>query len=96
VDVGADLDAKYREMNRLAVLSTETWTVRDLGSDGPRSDLVQERLFCEGCLLRNRPRSCLPGEISSGRIDPRVCPSVDRLSKMLLVDVEPKRCEDLR
>jgi hypothetical protein len=50
----------------------------------------------EGLLLHSRPRSRLPGGTLSGRRDPRVCLSVGRPPKTPLVDVEPKRGEDLR
>jgi hypothetical protein len=50
----------------------------------------------EGLLLHSRPRSHLPGGTPSGRRDPRVCLGIDRPPKMPLVDVEPKRSEDLR
>jgi hypothetical protein len=50
----------------------------------------------EGLLLRNRPRSRLPGGTTSGRRDTRVCLGVGRPPKTPLVDVELKRGEDLR
>jgi hypothetical protein len=50
----------------------------------------------EGLLLHSRPRSRLPRGTLSGRRDPRVCLGVDRPPKTPLVDVEPKRGEDLR
>jgi hypothetical protein len=97
--------------DRLALLSVEARTLRGTGSDGPRlsagaSPLRMSEWFAlgartirdgaEGLLLRNRPRSRLPGETPSGRRYPRVCISVGRPPKMPLVDVEPKRGEDLR
>jgi hypothetical protein len=50
----------------------------------------------EGLLLRSRPRSRLPGGTPSGRRDPRVCLGVGRPFKTSLVNVEPKRGENLR
>jgi hypothetical protein len=50
----------------------------------------------EGRLLRSRPRSRQTEGTPSGRRDPRVCLGVGRPPKMPLVDVEPKRGEDLR
>jgi hypothetical protein len=47
----------------------------------------------EGLLLRNRPRSRLPGGTPSGR-DPRVCLGIDKPPKTPLVDIEPKRGEE--
>jgi hypothetical protein len=49
----------------------------------------------DGLLVRRRPRSRLPGGIPSGRRDRRVCIGVGRPPKTPLVDVEPKRGEDL-
>jgi hypothetical protein len=50
----------------------------------------------KGLLIRSRPRSRLPGETPSGRRDPRVCLGIGMPPKTPLVDVEPKRGEDLR
>jgi hypothetical protein len=50
----------------------------------------------EGLLLHSRPRSRLPEGTPSGRRDRRVCLGIDRPPKTPLVDVEPKRSEDLR
>jgi hypothetical protein len=50
----------------------------------------------EGHLLHSRPRSRLPGRTPPGRRDPRVCLGIGRPPKTPLVDVESKRCEDLR
>jgi hypothetical protein len=70
---------------------------------------TQERLLCvrpdglrqgldgvERRLLHNRPRSRLSRGTPSGRRDSRVCLSFGKPSKTPLVDVEPKRDEDLR
>jgi hypothetical protein len=59
----------------------------------PRAQMVHDGT--EG-LLRSRPRSRLPGGTPSERRDRRVCLGVGRPPKMPLVDVEPKRGEDLR
>jgi hypothetical protein len=58
----------------------ETWTVRG---------------GTEGRLLRSGPKSHLPRGTPLERRDLRVCLGVDRPSKTTLVDVEPKRGEDL-
>jgi hypothetical protein len=50
----------------------------------------------EDCLLCSRPRSRLPGWTPSERRDTRVCLGIGRPSKTPLVDVEPRRGEDLR
>jgi hypothetical protein len=96
---------------RLAVLSAEVRTVRGTGPDGPRprAGATPLRTFgrsvsrartvrdgANGLLLHSRPRSCLPGGTPSGRRDRRVCLGIGRPPKMPLVDVEPKRGEDLR
>jgi hypothetical protein len=49
----------------------------------------------ESRLLNNRLRSCLLGGTPSGRRDSRVCLGVGRPPKTPLIDVEPKRGEDL-
>jgi hypothetical protein len=96
--------------DRLEVLSTEARTVRDIGPDGPRPGIgatplltsgwstPETRTVCDGAedLLRSRPRSRLPGGTPSGRRDHRVCLGIGRPPKTPLVDVEPKRGEDLR
>jgi hypothetical protein len=93
------------------VLSVEAQTVRGTGPDGPRPGAGATPLRTsgrsaaraqtvhdgtEGLLLRNRLRSCLQGGTPSERRDPRVCVGIGRPAKMPLVDVEPKRGEDLR
>jgi hypothetical protein len=93
------------------VLSAEARTVRGIGSDGPRpgagaTPLLRTsgrstpgaRMVYDGAdgLLRSRPRSRLSGGTPSGRRDRRVCLAVGRPPKTPLVDVEPKRGEDLR
>jgi hypothetical protein len=60
----------------------------------PRAQTVRDG--AEDRLLRSKPRSRFTEGIPSGRRDPRVCLSVGRPPKMPLVDVEPKRGEDLR
>jgi hypothetical protein len=59
-----------------------------LGSYGPR--------WRRASYSSQQTRSRLLGGTSSGRRDHRVCFGVDRPSKTSLVDVERKRCEDLR
>jgi hypothetical protein len=82
------------------------------GTDGPQPgtrvvaalcmserSVSRARTVCdgiEGLLLRSRLRSRLPGGTPSGRRDPRVCLGVGRPPKTPLVDVEPKRDENLR
>jgi hypothetical protein len=94
------------------VLSTEAQTVRGTGPNGPRPGAGATpplhtsgrstpgartvRDGTEGLLLRSGPRSRLSGGTPSGRRDRRVCLGVGRPPKMPLVDVEPKRGEDLR
>jgi hypothetical protein len=99
-------------MDHLAGLSAEAWTVRDIGRmdrnlaqerlllcirpDGPRLGLgrfaMAQRVFFFAADLdlasREGPRR--------GRRDPRVCLGVGRPPKTPLVDVEPKKGEDLR
>jgi hypothetical protein len=97
--------------DRMAVLSVEAWTVRSPGPNGPQHGAASPPLrtsrrsapgaqtVCDGAkgiLLCSRPRSRLPGEIPSGRRDPRVCLGVSRPHKTSLVNVESKRGEDLR
>jgi hypothetical protein len=92
--------------DHLVVLSVEVRTVRGIGPDGvrpgaretrplrtskrsaPRAQTVRDGT--EG-LLRNRPRSRLPGGTPSERRDCRVCLGIGRPPKTPLVDVEPKR-----
>jgi hypothetical protein len=94
------------------VLFAEAQTVCVTGPDGPRPGAGATPPLhtfgrsapgartvhdgAEGLLLHSRPRSCLPGGTPSGRRDLRVCLGVGRRPKMPLVDVEPKRGEDLR
>jgi hypothetical protein len=100
------------EMDRLVVLSADARTVLGTGPDGPRPSTGATpplrtsgrsapgartvRDGADGLLLRNRPRSCLSGGTPSGRRDRRVCLSIGRPPKMPLVNVQPKRGEDLR
>jgi hypothetical protein len=49
----------------------------------------------ESLFLHNIPRSRLPGQIPSGKKDPRLCLGIGRPPKTHLVDIEPKRGEDL-
>jgi hypothetical protein len=88
----------------MAVLSAEARTVRDLstgaapplrtsGQSVPGARTVRDG--AEG-LLHIRPRSRLPRGIPSGRMYLRVCLGMGRALKTPLVDVEPKRGEDLR
>jgi hypothetical protein len=82
--------------NHLAVLSTEAWTVRSTGTNGPRPGT--------GAVppLRTSVRSAPVAQTvrsegtTSRRRDSRVCLGVGRPRKTPLVDVEPKRGEDLR
>jgi hypothetical protein len=80
-------------------------TVRDLGtgaapslhtSGRPAPGARTVRDGAEDRLLLSRPKSRLPGETPSERRDPRVCLGVGMPPKTPLVDVEPKRGEDLR
>jgi hypothetical protein len=70
---------------------SSTWRRSDSSSVGAQ----KVRDGVEG-LLRSRPRSRLSGGTPSGSRDPRVCLGVGRPPKTPLVDVEPKRGEDLR
>jgi hypothetical protein len=86
--------------------------VRGTGSDGPRPGAGAAppmrtsgrsapgartiRNGAEGLLLHSGPRSRLPGGIPSERRDPTICLGIGRPLKTPLVDVEPKRGEDLR
>jgi hypothetical protein len=110
--VGADLDVKHREMNRLAVLSAEAQMIRGPGPDSPQLERKSGSFSTyvwkvyawgsdgpdgvEGCLLRSRPRSRIPRGTSSGRRDLRVCLEAGRPPKTPLVNIEPKRCEGSR
>jgi hypothetical protein len=94
------------------VLPMEARTVRVTWLEGPRPSAGATPPLClfrqsvpgartvrdgaECLLLRSRPRSHLPEGTPSGRRDPRVCLGVGRPPKTPLVDVEPKRGEDLR
>jgi hypothetical protein len=94
------------------VLSAEAGTVRDTRPDGPLPGVGATPLprtsgrsahgaqtVCDGVealLLLSRPRYSLPGGAPSGRRDCRVCLGVGRPPKTPLVDVEPKRGQDLR
>jgi hypothetical protein len=107
----APIRAPNTRKDRLVVLSAEARMVRGTGPDGPRpgagatpplrmsersvpgTQMVRDGV--EG-LLRRRPRSCLMGGTPSGRRYRRACLGVGRPSKMPLVDVGPKRGEDLR
>nr|ACG43264.1 hypothetical protein [Zea mays] len=98
--------------DRLVGLSSEARTVRVIGPDGPRPgagatphlftsgrSAPRAQTVCdgvEGLLLRSRPRSRLQEGILSWRRDPKVCLGVGRPPNMPLVDVGPKRGEDLR
>jgi hypothetical protein len=108
----APIRAPNTGTDRLAVLSTEARTVCDTGPDGPRPGVGATPPLCtsgrsaprarivrdgaEGLLLCSRPRSRLLGGTPSGRRDPRVCLGVGRPPKTPLIDVKPKRGEDLR
>jgi hypothetical protein len=86
--------------------------VRGTGSDGPRPgagatpplrtsrrSVLGARMVhdgAEGLLLHSRPRSRFLKGTPSGRRDCRVCLGIGRPPKTPLVDVEPKRGEDLR
>ena len=67
-----------------------------LGLERSAPEARTVRSGAKGLLLRSRPRSRLPGGTPLGRRDPRVCLGVGRPPKTPLVDVEPKRGEDLR
>jgi hypothetical protein len=68
--------------------------LRTTGRSAPGARTV--RNGAEGLLLHSRPRSRLLGGTASGRRDRRACLSVGIPPKTPLVDVEPKRGEDLR
>jgi hypothetical protein len=69
-----------------------TPSLRMSGRSAPRARTIRGRV--ESRLLRNRPRSRLPGGTPSEGRDPRMCLGVDKPPKTSLVDVESKRCED--
>jgi hypothetical protein len=85
------------------VLSAEARTVRDQGSNGPRSSagLVflpvepdSPRMRRSGGVRRQRLNLALERGLS-GRRDPRSCLVIGRPPKTSLIDVEPKRSENL-
>jgi hypothetical protein len=108
----APIWAPNTRMGCLTVLSTEVWTVHGLGPEGPRPSTRATASLCtsersahgartvrdgaEGLLLHRRPRSRLPEGTPSRRRDPRVCLGVGKPPKTPLVDIEPKRGENLR
>jgi hypothetical protein len=107
----APIRAPNTRKDRPTVLSAEARTIRSMGPDDPRPSVGATPPLCtsgrftpraqtvhngaEG-LFHNRPRSYLLGGSPSGRRDRRVCLGVGRPPKTPLVDVEPKRGEDLR
>jgi hypothetical protein len=102
--------ASNTRTNHLTVLSVDVRTVRGTGLDGlqpgrrsssfsayirtVRAWGSKVRDGAEGRLLRNRPRSHIPD--ASRRRNLRVCFGVSRSPNTPLVDIELKRCEDLR
>jgi hypothetical protein len=72
----------------------ETPPLRTSGRSAPGARTVRDGI--EGLLLHSRPRSRLPRGTPSGRRDRRVCLGIGRPPKTPIVDVEPKRGEDLR
>jgi hypothetical protein len=71
---------------------------RSAAQDRTVRDLVQERLLlyvCPDGPRWRKLRSRLLRETPLGRRDPRICLGVGRPPNTLLVDVEPKRGEDL-
>jgi hypothetical protein len=69
-------------------------SLRTSGRSVPGARMVRDG--AEDCLLCSRPRSRLPGGTPSERTDARVCLGIGRPPKTPLVDVEPRRGEDLR
>jgi hypothetical protein len=94
--VGVDLRAIPAKM-----LFAEVSTVCVRQPDGPRPGTearVSARragLSARAQRRRSSPTTpgALPGGILSGRRDPKVCLGIDRLTKTLLNDMEPKRGE---
>jgi hypothetical protein len=81
------LDRTIRDLDAGAAPS-----LRTSGRSASGARTVRGR--AESRLLRNKPRSHLPGGTPSERRYPRMCLGVDKPPKTTLVDVEPKRCED--
>jgi hypothetical protein len=82
------------------------------GADGSRSGVRRSATWRRGLLflpdepdgprvrrdggVRRQRLNLAPGGTSSGRRDPRLCLGIGRTPKTPLIDVEPKKDEDLR